>query len=186
MSRTCRCGCGAEVLADYKKGHNRRRPAEERFWEKVEVADCWIWIGAKTNGYGAFNDGSRIVRAHRWAYEALVGELDPSLHIDHLCRNPSCVNPDHLEPVTPRENTMRGYGQATRGVRGVAKGKNPDAFSYSAEYRRQKQAEYHADPVRRARKAELQRLRRARALLLEGGPDNRPVVILDPKTRGAA
>lgn len=80
-----------------------------RFLEKVEFSDgCWTWKGWSTReGYGQIWDG-RCVMAHRWSYENLVAPIPPGLVIDHLCRNPSCVNPDHLEPVTNRENGMRG------------------------------------------------------------------------------
>jgi len=82
----------------------------ERFWAKVmPTGFCWEWTGGKNaQGYGNFNANRTTHRAHRVAYELMVGPIPAGLVIDHLCRNPSCVNPDHLEPVTPRENTMRG------------------------------------------------------------------------------
>lgn len=64
---------------------------------------CWIWHAAKSKGYGLFQ-GSR---AHRWAYERMIGEIPASLTLDHLCGNKSCVNPAHLEPVTRLENIRR-------------------------------------------------------------------------------
>ena len=78
----------------------------ERFWQKVDASgDCWIWMGSRgDHGYGTFNGASNT---HRFAWELLVGPIPPGLHLDHLCRNPPCVNPDHLEPVTPRENHLR-------------------------------------------------------------------------------
>lgn len=81
---------------------------EQRFWEKVDKSgDCWEWIAASLpNGYGYFNsDFERY--PHRWSYRKLVGEIPFGLHIDHLCRNRLCVNPEHLEPVTPRVNNLR-------------------------------------------------------------------------------
>jgi hypothetical protein len=83
-----------------------RRPPEERFWEKVDKSsDCWIWTGAKIRGYGTFMVATRKdVRAHRWSYEQANGPIPPGLVINHLCRNPACVRPDHLEAVTQREN----------------------------------------------------------------------------------
>lgn len=88
------------------------RPLVERFWAKVEITDtCWLWQGVFRGPYGAIQvggKGSRMESAHRLAYEFLVGPIPDGLTIDHLCRNRSCVNPAHLEPVTSRENTLRG------------------------------------------------------------------------------
>lgn len=73
-----------------------------------QTGDCWVWTGAKSsNGYGNYwNRG-----AHRVVYELLVGEIPKGKQLDHLCRNRSCVNPEHLEPVTQKENLLRGIGQ---------------------------------------------------------------------------
>lgn len=83
---------------------------EERFWSKVDKSgECWEWTAGKYAwGYGQFSVGYKKIRAHRWAYEHLVGPIPEGLVIDHLCRNPPCVNPAHLEPVTGAENTRRG------------------------------------------------------------------------------
>jgi hypothetical protein len=83
--------------------------AETRFWSKVDASGvCWEWTAAKLPyGYGFFWYIDRMVRAHRWAYEDLVGPIPNGLTLDHLCRNPPCVNPDHLEPVTAEENISR-------------------------------------------------------------------------------
>lgn len=87
---------------------------EDRFWAKVEPTGfCWLWRASAPNGYGRFNyrqSGKLVqVRAHRMAYELLVGPIPPGLQLDHLCRVPLCVNPDHLEPVTGQENTQRAW-----------------------------------------------------------------------------
>lgn len=82
-----------------------------RFWMKVKMGGgCWPWLGAKkAAGYGQFRRtrGGNIA-AYRYAYELLRGPIPPGLALDHLCRNPNCVNPAHLEPVTRTVNTMRG------------------------------------------------------------------------------
>lgn len=85
--------------------------AAERFWAKIDLSgDCWLWRASlDRDGYGRFALAhSTIVRAHRYAYELLVGPIPEGLTIDHLCRVRHCVNPAHLEPVTGRENTLRG------------------------------------------------------------------------------
>lgn len=96
------------------KGCYERKPAIERFWEKVLKTDsCWIWVGAKSNGYGNLSVDGRALLAHRFSYEMHVAKIPAGLVIDHLCRNPSCVNPHHLDCVTMKENTERGLLYAT-------------------------------------------------------------------------
>ena len=87
------------------------RPAQERFWEKVDADGvCWEWTaGVNASGYGIFGIGGTSYLAHRWAYETLVGPIPEGFQIDHLCRNRKCVCPEHLEPVTPRTNAQRGH-----------------------------------------------------------------------------
>lgn len=85
---------------------------EERFFAKVSQPEtCWLWTGSlDSHGYGQFGLGRRGRRcyAHRWAYEYLRGEIPMGLELDHLCREPACVNPWHLEPVTHLVNVQRG------------------------------------------------------------------------------
>jgi hypothetical protein len=71
--------------------------------------ECWSWTGAvDASGYGQIRRDGKVVGAHRVAME-LFGEAVPNGYVvDHLCRNPSCVNPAHLECVTMAENTRRG------------------------------------------------------------------------------
>lgn len=86
------------------------KTAEERFFEKVTEGDndCWLWMGTRGKaGHGQFWNGSRVMGAHRWSYEFLRAEIPEGLVLDHLCRNPPCVNPWHLEPVPQSENMRR-------------------------------------------------------------------------------
>jgi hypothetical protein len=80
-------------------------------------AKCWEWTGPRTNGYARvwINKKSRL--AHRMAYETWVGPIPKGLVLDHLCRNPACINPRHLEPVTQYENVMRGVGFGAENAR---------------------------------------------------------------------
>ena len=85
----------------------------ERFWPKVNRVEegCWEWRGARAGtGYGAIWVDGRGRPAHRVAYELEVGPIPDGLQLDHLCCNPACVRPDHLEPVTQAENIRRGNG----------------------------------------------------------------------------
>lgn len=103
---------------------NRRSestPPIDRVMAKVVVkapSGCWEFTGARqSRGHGLVRVGSRsdgserLEKAHRVAYEALVGPVPDGLVLDHLCCNPPCVNPAHLEPVTLAENTRRGMAQ---------------------------------------------------------------------------
>ncbi len=72
------------------------------------IAGCWNWTGYKFDGYGRLRfRGFRTQKAHRIIYELLRGPIEPGLELDHLCKNRSCVNPKHLEPVEKIENLRR-------------------------------------------------------------------------------
>jgi hypothetical protein len=88
-------------------------PISERLERRRDIdqsTGCWNWTGARTpKGYGQIRlVGGTTAYTHREAYMAYVGQIPEGLHLDHLCRNRSCFNPEHLEPVTPRENARRG------------------------------------------------------------------------------
>ena len=97
----------------------KTRPVMDRFWEKVDKdpmipGSCWIWKAMKNQkGYGRFcmtRSGVPFrAMAHRVAYESVLGLIPDGLQIDHLCRVRCCVNPSHMEPVTCKENVLRGF-----------------------------------------------------------------------------
>ncbi len=97
------------------------------FWNKVSPepnSGCWLWAGALNSwGYGSIRVDSKQWPAHRFALVTLSGELPPSMHVDHLCRVQSCVNPAHLEAVSIREN-------ARRGIKGVLTTHCPSGHEY--------------------------------------------------------
>lgn len=87
----------------------------DRFFAKVQQeGDCWVWTACKDgSGYGMFSNSAGrgkkwTERSHRWSYSYFRSEIPAGLEIDHLCRNRGCVNPWHMEPVTPLVNWERG------------------------------------------------------------------------------
>jgi hypothetical protein len=120
------CGCGGRTTraktSDARTGrvkgaplrylpghHRRRRTPYLAFWTG-HTSDCWIWLGARNpKGYGLTADGrGGCALAHRVYYEQARGPIPTGLQIDHLCRLPACVNPEHLEAVTAGQNVQPG------------------------------------------------------------------------------
>lgn len=103
----------------------------------VGPAECWWWMGElDRHGYGRVRVSSpqrRSTGAHRAVYEELVGPVPEGLEIDHLCRNPRCVNPGHLEPVTHAENGRRGRAGEVNAARQRAKTHCPQGHPYDGD-----------------------------------------------------
>lgn len=79
-------------------------------WAKIDLTPdgCWQWTGATSpHGYGRVNHLKKTWLSHRYVWTHLRGEIPDGLDLDHLCRNRSCVNPAHLEPVTHLVNMRR-------------------------------------------------------------------------------
>lgn len=115
------------------------------FADKVLIGDgCWEWVGgcAGRDGYGRMSVGGRMFLSHRVMYELLVGPIPEGLQLDHLCHSQDptcpgglcihrrCVRPDHLEPVTARENQMRSGSVSGRNARATH---CPSGHPYSPE-----------------------------------------------------
>lgn len=97
-----------------------------RFWRYVRIQEgCWEWMGGKNEkGYGRFNLTSpqrRLIRAHRFAYESLVGPIPKGKVPDHTCGNKGCCNPYHIRLATNTQN-VRNQGlhkNNTSGYKGI-------------------------------------------------------------------
>ena len=127
----CECGCGqktrlapqtrsaighvAGMPIRYVGGHQGRKPGAS--YEAVEcghITECWIWLrGKDEKGYPLVSVSGKTRRAHRVLYAKRFGVIPDGMTLDHLCRQRSCVNPDHLEVVTNGENVRRGWRART-------------------------------------------------------------------------
>ena len=99
--------------------NRKKKPLMYRIGHKIDFdapGGCWEFKGyVMPTGYGQVWDGKhRNAMAHRAVFEVVMGAIPDGLHLDHICRNTICVNPEHLEPVTRAENVMRGEGPAAR------------------------------------------------------------------------
>ncbi|UIJ43701.1 HNH endonuclease [Sphingomonas cannabina] len=108
----------------------------ERFLRFVRMSPsgCWEWTGARQReGYGRFGYRGAVRFAHRIALVLFGKTIPDGAVVDHLCRNTSCVNPDHLEPVTNGENVRRGALPDLIGRRNGTKTRCPQGHAYSPE-----------------------------------------------------
>lgn len=92
--------------------------AAERFWARVfpSRGGCWLWLGYRINGYAKMRVGGKNSQASRFVYELFHGPIPPGHQVDHLCRNRNCVNPWHLEAVTPAENNRRSLSPSALNI----------------------------------------------------------------------
>lgn len=112
---------GAEPIELLRSDHVQRRAVERRFLGRIQPnikTRCWYWLGAPSKaGYGLMSVANQTLYAHRISHELYKGPIDPGLEVDHLCRVRHCVNPAHLEAVTPRVNNLRSQSPAARNAK---------------------------------------------------------------------
>jgi hypothetical protein len=144
--------------------------ALSRFRSKFEISEsgCWIWTASFYSvGYARFSIDGRWVIAHRWCYERLRGVVPFDRDLDHLCRERRCVNPWHLEPVTRRENLLRGD---TIPARNAAKAACPKGHDCTPENTRLYRGMRYCRECNRARNRAYKRAKRVDQLLEQLGP----------------
>ncbi|CAL9647293.1 HNH endonuclease signature motif containing protein [Streptomyces sp. enrichment culture] len=171
-----------------------------RFWTKVNKAgDCWVWTSATDkDGYGRFSVQRRRVAAHRFSYLLAHGEIPDGFLVDHLCHgwdetcmasgnwclHRRCVNPSHLEAVTPQVNQLRG-----RGASGMAAKRThcPQGHPYDEENTHVRGRRRNCRACARARERKRDRSERLRVnlsvsvirLLAQHYPEEAPNVVLE-------
>lgn len=110
-----------------------------RFWSKEvngELSECWLWTGLRNDlGYGRLmttdeHGNHRGVKAHTLSFDWEYGPPPPGFERDHLCRNPPCVRPDHLEAVTHAENMRRSRGKRQFTKTRCANGHIHDSYTW--------------------------------------------------------
>jgi hypothetical protein len=100
----------SDQLLKMRIGRWGKTTLKTRLFEKVLIdpsTECWIWAASTWKGYGRINVDQRPEGAHVAMYRVYGGVISDGLTLDHLCRNTLCVNPEHLEPTTRAENTLR-------------------------------------------------------------------------------
>lgn len=131
-SGLCQCGCGQPAplaqMSSTRRGWIKGKPVRfiyqhqcykhPRPYEVDADTGCWVWMrGKNPSGYGYTTRGGKKISAHRVYWENINGPIPKDMTVDHLCNNPSCVNPGHMVLATQIDNTMRGSSPAAMNAR---------------------------------------------------------------------
>lgn len=148
-----------ELISGTMIDHWRRcQRLPDRFWAKVDKTDtCWLWTGSTNGRYGQFSVDGKTAYAHRVSWVVTNGPLPEGRELDHLCRVHRCVRPDHLEPVTRRENLLRGETLAASNA-----AKLSCKFGHLFDSRNTRIAHRPAGPARVCRACDRRRARQIR------------------------
>lgn len=100
------------------KNHHGKVTIEYIVEDRGYKTPCWIWqLAIDDYGYAKTSVLSRAKLAHREYYKKLKGPIPDGYDLDHLCRVRCCVNPEHLEPVTPQVNQWRKWESIRQAAR---------------------------------------------------------------------
>lgn len=137
-----------------------RMDPRQRFLSKVrKTSTCWLWAGhVMKNGYATFWFLRKPVLVHRFSYEMHVGPIPEGKQLDHKCHVTHCVNPDHLRPVTQKqnnENVAGPIGSNTSGARGVTWNKERKKWHVRVRHNRQCHSGGHFTDLREAEQAAI-------------------------------
>jgi hypothetical protein len=115
---------------------------------RIDENGCWIWTSYinPVTGYGAFSTAGWTFAAHRLSYELYVGEIPSGFHLHHRCGNRACINPDHLELLTPgdhvrhhRQTEACGICGSTRRKQQYRNGRPNGSYCLDCKARRQRE-----------------------------------------------
>lgn len=102
-----------QILITTQNDYSLLNKRLEEFFSSIQFNEsnwCWEWTRSLSAGYGYFRLYDKKISVHRISYQLFKGQIPNDKELDHLCRNTKCCNPEHLEPISHKENVLRGNG----------------------------------------------------------------------------